>query len=185
MMDEMYSIINHKQDDVLEFDSRNDSILDHIKKNPGIRHRELLRLSSYPNGVLTYHLLVLERGNKVRVDRKRNKITRYYLVDIPTEDSDIISCLRNKVTRGLIIFMIYHDQCTFSELVESSGKAPSTISWHLKWLKKAGIVSALVGEGRHLYGVVNSMEVKKILWSYKEAFTDNVVENYVEMIDKL
>jgi DNA-binding transcriptional ArsR family regulator len=144
-----------------------------------------LRLSSYPNGVLAYHLLVLENGNKVRVDRKRNKITRYYLVGIPSEDSDIINCLRNKVTRGLIIFMIYHVQCTFSELVESSGKAPSTISWHLKWLKKARIVSTLVGEGRHLYGVVNSREVKKILWAYKDAFIDNVVENYVEIIDKL
>jgi predicted transcriptional regulator len=115
-MDKVYSIINLKQEIVTEFDSKNDSILDHIKKNPGIRHRELLRLSSYPNGVLAYHLLVLERGNKVRVDRKRNKISRYYLVGIPTEDSDIISCLRNKVTRGLVIFMIYHDQCTFSEL---------------------------------------------------------------------
>lgn len=63
-MKEMYAVVNHKQENVIEFDNRNYSILDHIKRNSGNRHRELLTLSTYPNGGLAYHLLVLERGEQ-------------------------------------------------------------------------------------------------------------------------
>jgi predicted transcriptional regulator len=50
-----------------------------INGNPGIRYRELLRLSNLSNGVLTYHLALLEKSYLIQVDRNENKkITRYY-----------------------------------------------------------------------------------------------------------
>ena len=61
-----------------------------IEKNPGIRYRELLRLTSLANGVLTYHLKLLERSCLINVDRKKIRTTRYYTVNIPTEESDLI-----------------------------------------------------------------------------------------------
>ena len=56
-----------------------DSLLNYININPGIRYRELLRLSGFGNGVLTYHLFMLERKGKIRVHRIR------------TEDNKILS----------------------------------------------------------------------------------------------
>ncbi len=76
-----------------------ESLLTCIDRNPGVRYRELLRISRLGNGVLTYHLSILERMGKIRVDRKRSKITRYYLTDVPDEDTDLIGSMRNKVTR--------------------------------------------------------------------------------------
>jgi predicted transcriptional regulator len=37
-----------------------DLLLNHIEQAPGIRYRELLRLTGFVNGVLTYHLAALE-----------------------------------------------------------------------------------------------------------------------------
>ena len=162
-----------------------ESLLTCIDRNPGVRYRELLRISRLGNGVLTYHLSILERMGKIRVDRKRSKITRYYLTGVPDGDTDLIGSMRNKVTRQLILFVLEHDLCTFSEIVGNSGKAPSTISWHLNRLRDVGIISVSLGERSHHYTVVDSREVKKILFTYKEAFLDKIVDNYVGIMDQL
>ncbi len=167
---------------------RNDideSLLECIYRNPGVRYRELLRIFHVGNGVLTYHLSILEKLGKIRVDRKRNKITRYYLTGVPDEDTDLIGQLRNKMTRQLVLFILEHDHCTFGEIVENSGKAPSTISWHLNRLRDAGIISMSYGERTQHYTIVDSREVKKILVMYKDAFLDKVVDNYVGIMDQL
>ena len=41
-------------------------LLEHIEKTPGIRYRELLRLTGLINGVLSYHLAVLERSKTIK-----------------------------------------------------------------------------------------------------------------------
>src|SRR5215813_8127507 len=167
---------------------RNDideSLLACIERNPGVRYRELLRIFHLGNGVLTYHLSMLERIGKIRVDRRRNKITRYYLTGVPDEDTDLIGQMRNKMTRQLVLFILEHDRCTFGEIVENSGKAPSTISWHLNRLRDAGIISMSYGERTQHYTIVDSREVKKILVMYKDAFLDKVVDNYVGIMDQL
>lgn len=167
---------------------RNDideSLLACIYRSPGVRYRELLRIFQVGNGVLTYHLSILEKLGKIRVDRKRNKITRYYLTGVPDEDTDLIGQLRNKMTRQLVLFILQHDRCTFGEIVENSGKAPSTISWHLNRLRDAGIVSMSYGERTQQYTIVDSREVKKILVMYKDAFLDKVVDNYAGIMDQL
>jgi predicted transcriptional regulator len=167
---------------------RNDideSLLTCINRNPGVRYRELLRIFQLGNGVLSYHLSILERIGKIRVDRKRNKITRYYLTGVPDEDTDLIGQMRNKMTRQLVLFILEHDRCTFGEIVENSGKAPSTISWHLSRLRDAGIISVSYDERSQHYTVVDSKEIKKILVMYKDAFLDRAVDNYVGIMDQL
>lgn len=44
-------------------------ILEHIAKSPGIRYRELLRSTGLTNGRLEYHLKILERIHKLKVER--------------------------------------------------------------------------------------------------------------------
>lgn len=178
--------VEHTAQTVQEFRSDTDkSLLTWIERNPGVRYRELLRLSRLGNGVLSYHLSNLERIGKIRVDRKRNKITRYYLTCVPNEDIDLIGYMRNKVARQLVLFILEHDRCTFNEIVENSGKAPSTISWHLNRLRDVGIISVSLGERSQNYTVINDREVKKILLIYKNAFLDTIVDNYVDIMDQL
>jgi predicted transcriptional regulator len=160
-------------------------ILEYIYNTPGIRYKELLRLTRLKNGVLSYHLTILERLNKIRIDRHNKRVTRYYIVNIPKEESDIIGCFRNIVTRKIAIFLLRHDLCTFNEIVYHINKAPSTVSWHLKRLRDAGILSITYGENRQLYRVVDGDIIANILYKYKESFVDKVVNNYTEIMEQL
>jgi predicted transcriptional regulator len=160
-------------------------LLRNINLTPGIRYRELSRITGLNNGVLTYHLSILEKLDRIKVDRQRNRMTRYYTVNIPLEESYIIGQFRNSVARQLIIFVADHDLCTFNEIVEYIKKAASTVSWHLKRLKDAGLITTIYGERFQLYKVTNREGVMKILGKYKESFVDRVIDNYSSIIDKL
>ncbi|MDQ4066167.1 MAG: hypothetical protein M3114_01110, partial [Thermoproteota archaeon] len=64
-------------------------LLKHIKQIPGVRYRELLRLTGFVNGVLTYHLAALEKANVIKVDRIL-RVTRYYPVTISDSETAIL-----------------------------------------------------------------------------------------------
>jgi predicted transcriptional regulator len=159
-------------------------LMQYIDKNPGIRYRELLRLTSLANGVLTYHLKLLERSSLINVDRKKIRTTRYYTVNISREESDLIGYFRNDIVKQIIVFILEHELCTFDEIVERIKKSPSTMSWHLKRLKDAGIISVYYGKYQ-LYKVTNREIVAEVLYKYKESFAARIIDNYTEMIDEL
>src|SRR5919202_3950332 len=148
-----------------------------INSQPGIRYRELLRVSGLSNGVLTYHITNLEKSGWIVADRNNNnKITRYYPNNIPVEEADIIGHIRNNGARQIILFILDHDSCTFNEIIKYTKKAPSTISWHLKRLKDSGIISVLYNTGRcqQLYKVADF-----------ESITSVSVNNYTEIMEDL
>jgi predicted transcriptional regulator len=159
------------------------NVLKVIGQNPGIRYRELARQTGFANGVLTYHLNILEQIGNINKFRHEN-ITRYYLINIPTQDLKIISHLRVHSEKDIILFILDHDFCTFNEIVEYSRKAPSTISWHLKRLCQDGIIAVHPGE-YNLYRITDKRVVNLLFIRYKESFTDKVVNNFVDISDEL
>jgi predicted transcriptional regulator len=159
-------------------------LMKHIEQTPGIRYRELLRLTGLVNGVLTYHLAALERTNVIKVDRE-SRITRYYPVSISDKESAILKFVRNEPIREILLFILKHDICTFNEIVDHTGKAPSTVSSHLKRLKEARVISVRHGEYHQLYSVVERDLVAEVLSKYPLSFVDKVVDNYTEMLEEL
>jgi predicted transcriptional regulator len=67
--------------EVAEIMSTPEFLLARIEREPGIRYRELMRLTGLANGVLTYHLQALENARKIRVER-RPRSTHYYPLTI-------------------------------------------------------------------------------------------------------
>ena len=180
------SFHNEQQEDD-QLSDIHSKLIRHINEQPGIRYRELLRLSGLSNGVLTYHITNLEKSRQIIVDRNnKTKTTRYYSNYIPAEETDIIGCIRNNSARQIIVFILDHDSCTFNEIIEYTKKAPSTISWHLKRLKAAGVISILyTGHCQHTYKVRDFESVTNVLSKYKESFTDKIVNNYTEIMEDL
>jgi DNA-binding transcriptional ArsR family regulator len=159
-------------------------LLKGIEENPGIRYRELLRLTGFVNGVLSYHLLALERANVIKVNREP-RMTRYYPLSISYKESAILKFVRHEPIRQILLFILEHDKCTFNEIVDHTGKAPSTVSSHLKRLREAGIVLIRHGEYRQLYRIVENDLIGEVLSKYTASFTDKVVDNYTEMLEEL
>ncbi len=160
-----------------------DILLQIIKAEPGIRYRELLRHTGLVNGVLTYHLSALEKSSVIKVDRRAGA-TRYFPVNVPESESHLLSFVRHEPVREIISFILQQDMCTFNEIVTHTGKAPSTVSSHLKRLKEAGIVSVRYGEYQ-LYGLASRDQVADVLAKYRATLVDKVVDNYIEMLDEL
>lgn len=159
-------------------------LMKHIEQIPGIRYRELLRLTGLVNGVLSYHLSALERANVIKVNRE-SRITRYYPVNVSDKESAILKFVRHEPIRQILLFILEHDMCTFNEIVDHTGKAPSTVSSHLKRLRGAGIVLVRYGEYRQLYRVTERDLIAEVLSKYTASFTDKVVDNYTEMLEEL
>ena len=141
-------------------------ILKQIGETPGIRYRELVRSTGLSNGTLEYHLRILERTHKVKVDISDGKRGRYYPIDILANESNIIGFIRNNVSRQIVTFILEHELCTFGEILGHIKKAPSTLSWYLKRLSKAAIISVTYGKEYQLYQVLNSKFVQEILYKY-------------------
>jgi predicted transcriptional regulator len=165
-------------------------LIKYINAQPGIRYRELLRLSGLSNGVLTYHIANLEKSGRIIADRSiNNKITRYYPNNIPIEETDIIGHIRNNAARQIILFILEHDSCTFNEIIEYTKKAPSTISWHLKRLRDSGIISVFYNHTsrcQQLYKIRDFESIARILSKYKESFiADKIVNNYTNIMESL
>ena len=159
-------------------------LMKHIEQTPGIRYRELLRLTGLVNGVLSYHLSALERANVVKVNRE-SRVTRYYPVNVSDKESSILKFVRHEPIRQILLFILEHDMCTFNEIVDHTGKAPSTVSSHIKRLRGAGIVLVRHGENHQLYRVAERDLIAEVISKYTATFTDKVVDNFTGMLEEL
>ena len=158
-------------------------LLRQIEESPGIRYRELQRMTGLANGVLTHHLAALEKADVIKVDRQ-SRMTRYYPVSISDSESAILKFVRHEPVRQIMLFILDHDLCTFNEIVDHTNKAPSTVSSHLKRLKEAGIIAVRYGEFQ-LYRLADKELVADVLSKYRASFADRVVDNYAEMVEEL
>jgi predicted transcriptional regulator len=156
----------------------------HIEQTPGIRYRELLRLTGLVNGVLTHHLVALEKSNVIKVYRE-SRLTRYYPVSISDKESAILKFIRHEPVRKILLFILKNEMCTFNEIVDHAGKASSIVSSHLKRLKEAGLVSIRFGEHYQLYCIVEGDLVAEVFSKYTVSFVDKVVDNFTEMLEEL
>ena len=168
------------------------TLLSSINQNPGIRYRELLRLTNSNNGTLSYHLSRLERTNQIRVTRKKN-FTRYYPSSMSQEVSNIIGFLRVPISRQIISLLVNnYDGCTFDNFASSIMRVPSTIYWHLQRLIDAGIVkkgfthySDDTNRSSRLFYLSEREIVKDTLSKYVESPLDKLINDYSDLIDEL
>jgi predicted transcriptional regulator len=149
----------------IKINENRSKILKHIAKTPGVRYRELLRLTRLTNGVLSYHLKILEESRSIKVNREGIKMTRYYPKNIKTKEFHVIAYTRNNTARQIIQLLLKQGHSTFKDIVKHTNKVPSTISWHLKRLENGKIIS--VGHKKfHVYRIRNKEKVGEIVAKY-------------------
>jgi len=112
--------------------STQDKIVKYVNEIPGIRYRELLRMTGLSNGVLSYHLRSLDNSGKIRVNRVNNRVTRYFSYDVSTHESHIIGLLQQETTRKIILYILENGICGFNDIMVHTKKVSSTIMAHGK-----------------------------------------------------
>jgi predicted transcriptional regulator len=109
--------------------------LTHINEHPGIRYRQLFRLSGLANGALSFHLKKLKKSKLVKAKKLGYNTIRYYPIAVKTTESDILDHLLDSTRRKIIFFLLEHSNSRFKEILHHIGRAPSTISVQLQRLK--------------------------------------------------
>ena len=170
----------------IEKENKKSFLLKIINISPGIRYRELLRITNLNNGTLSHHLATLEKRSTIKVMRTENSnITRYYPASTPSEETVILGYLKIRTTKEIIIKLIERKSCTFSELVAHINRAPSTTSWNLKRLLDSEVIVRKRGIEVSEYSLKNPLEVEKLLKKTDISLLDRSVDNYVSLIGDL
>ena len=168
-----------------------------IDENPGIRYRELLRLINSSNGVLSYHINRLEKMDLVIVER-RAKMTRFFPRNISNEIMGVMRFLRNQTSYQIIKLLYDRGPTSQPEIINYTGKAASTISWHMKKLLDDNIVcikdkniiydrnTDVVLKSQHkklnLYDLLNRNAVNGLIYKTNN-FIDSTINNYSDIMD--
>jgi predicted transcriptional regulator len=178
----------YKDSEIYANGDNRSTILKIINSFPGIRYRDILRLTSLNNGTLSHHLSALEKRSMIKIGRTDNSnITRYYPASTPTDESIILNYLKIKTTKKIILFLLQggSDRACFNEIVTHIGKAPSTTSWNLKRLLDSKIVGRKRGENVSLFFLYNKELVRKLVAENNKSLLDRSIENYISIIDEL
>ena len=162
-----------------------EKIIQLVNEMPGIRYRELLRITGVSNGVLSYHLNLLDNLGKVQVHRVNNRVTRYFPHDVSTLESNVIGLLRPTTTRKIILYILGFGPCGFNDIVIHTKKVPSTVSWHLSRLRDANIIKVRKQNDLNYYEIkINKLTLQNLLNKYNSSFIEKVVDNYTNMINE-
>jgi predicted transcriptional regulator len=158
---------------------------------------ELLRMINSSNGVLSYHINRLEKMELVNVER-RSRMTRLFLRNISNDITGLMGFLRNQTSYEII--KLLHDKGPISqqEIMRSTRKAASTISWHMKKLMQDNIVcikgkNTIYDEGidvgsqiqykkLNVYDLINRNIVNGLIYNTNN-YIDSSINNYSEIMD--
>ncbi len=154
-------------------------LFDFILSSPGCHMREIQRRLGIPLGTLEYHLKYLVEREYLSV-REEGGYKRYYPVGtMRGVDKGILSLLRQDIPRRIVMHLLLHPGSKFGELAAKFDVAPSTLSFHLAKLLRAGLVSRTRFGRESTYRVENEHEVARVLIAHRRSFLDALVDSFV------
>ena len=162
------------KEEVLENERRRE-IYKFIEKNPGVHLRELQRALKMPLSSLEYHLNYMVR-KKVIFREKDGRYRRYYVKHLDAEDKKMLSALRQKRMREIVLIVLSNKKVKYQTLLDDLRIPPSTLSLYLKYLVDHNILTRHKIGHENIYTVQDEDRIAKVLMSYKSSFADRLVD---------
>lgn len=143
--------------------------------------REIGRDLEIPMGTLEYHLHFLVKADLLTT-RQDPRYTRYFATgDLSRRDKDILAVLRQKVPRQIAAYLLLTPESSHGALLTKFALAPSTLSFHIKKLVGAGIISQEKVGRENLYRVVEPELVSRVLIQHRASFFDDVIDRFADV----
>ena len=114
-----------------------------------MHYSDIANVTNINRGTLRYHLMMLDKQNRVISYKTRGKI--HYFLNGSTygeKEKIAITALKNDKHKRIISEILDSGQITHKTLAEKIGVSAPTINWHIRHLKEEGIVRA-DANGRH------------------------------------
>lgn len=164
---------------------RNNQILDLIHKNPGLNFCDIMRITGFKNGVLSYHVKKLEKKNKVCVIRKTGN-TRFFPLNTDEQESILLEMLRRPTPYEIILLLENNpDGLTVSQIIQLTKKAQSTISIYLQLLLSRNITTIRFHEKKKIIVLKDLEHVRATLQKHSFKPIKKTIQNFNDMFESL
>jgi predicted transcriptional regulator len=161
------------KDIVLE-NSRRNEIYKFVKKNPGLHLREIQRRLKMPLSSLEHHIDYMIRHNVLYKERD-GRYVRYFAGQVTEEERRLISALRHKKLREIVLVVLEQKEVKFQDLRTKFHLPSSTLSHYLKHLMERCILRRQKIGYESIYSIQDP-RVEKVLVMYEPSLTDKIVD---------
>ncbi len=164
------------KDEILE-NERRSKIYAIIKKNPGLYLRELQRMIDIPLTSLQYHLNYMSRRHVI-LEEKSEHYTRYYTKPLEAADKQVLSALRQKRLREIVMVILVNKKAKYHSIVQALKLPASTVSFYLKYLLDNDIIERTKIGYENIYTLKDEDRIAKVLIAYQSSFLDTIVDKW-------
>jgi predicted transcriptional regulator len=165
-------------------ESREELIISEIKKNPGIRFREVMEKISLSNGVLSYYVRKLENSGIIKTQRT-SRVSRFFINDMTEEESKIASRLRQTTPKAILVTLLENDMMEFQGIVSNVKKSNATISFYLSKLVDDEIVNYKKKDLKKNYYIVEKQRIANLITEYHPDVIESASDNLADIISAL
>ena len=153
-------------------------VLEIVKKNPGIRFNEIMRISNIKNGTLSHYVKKLEDEKSIELERTP-RVTRLYPAGISSEEAKICKYLTRSSQKKLILFLFKKGTSTSLEIKDFIKKSSSVVSVNINELFREKIIQKQYDIPSNKYSLKNPEQIKEVLEEYYPETITNL-ENIIE-----
>jgi predicted transcriptional regulator len=164
-------------------ESRTETILELVNKNPGISYSEIMRETGFKNGVLSHHLSKIEESGKVLIQRSP-RVARVYPCGIEDQEAQLIKNLRNPTMKKIIISLL-DKELTFKEITKKAGKSQGTVSVYLKEMTEQSIIARKLHENELVFELANSAYVKEVIARHQTTLFERTADNISDIFSSI
>ena len=165
-------------------ESREELIISEIKRNPGIRFREVMEKINLSNGVLSYYVRKLENNGIIKTQRT-TRVSRFFINDMTQEETKVVSRLRQTTPKAILVALLENDRMEFQEIVASVGKASATVSFYLSKLVNDEIVSLKKVNLKKNYFIVEKQRISNLITEYHPDVVESASDNLADIMSSL
>jgi len=165
--------------------SRRRRIFEHVSKNPGTYLREMETALELSVGDLQYHLGQLEKGGLVTTHDDGRRKGYFAASEVQFFDRQIISTIRMRTPRRIIIFLLLHPDATFGEVLANFNFTKGALSFHMKRLVASGIAGKGKRENESCYRILEPERMGNLLVTYRASIADDVLDGVVDILTRI
>ena len=162
------------KEEVLENENRR-KIYSVVEAHQGIHLRELQRLLDMPLTTLEYHLNYMTR-KKIVFSETEGHFRRYYTKPLESEDKKVLSALRQKKMREIVLVVMSREKVKYQFLSDYLKLPYSTLSSYLKYLVDRSILVREKIGYETVYTIRDEDQIAKVLVAYKTSLLDKLVD---------
>jgi predicted transcriptional regulator len=164
-------------------ETRAETILELVSKNPGISFSEIMRETGFKNGVLSHHLSKIEESGKILVQRSP-RVARVYPCGIEEQEAQLIKNLRNPTIKKIIISLL-DDGLSFKDITKKTGKSQGTVSVYLKELTEQGIIDRKLDNSELVFEIIDSDYVKEVIAKHQTSLFERTADNISDIFSSI